>query len=141
MASVVLGRAVLALFADPATAVVIPSLMAAPYALGRDRTSVRFAGDEYPTGFRGEGRQFTFTLTCRYSRKQHAELLALQQLIDVQAAALPDPRLLLRTHFGLAAGLDVAVAVELTGPLQVTPGAAVTDVTFPVEVVQHSFAV
>lgn len=141
MASVVLGRAVLALFADPATAVVIPSLMAAPYTLGRDRTSVRFAGDEYPTGFRGEGRSRTYTLTCRYPRARYDELLALLHLVDVLAPASPDPRMFLRTHFGLAVGLDVAVAVEPTGPLQVTPGAAVTDVTFPVEVVQHSFAV
>lgn len=142
MASVTLGRAELSLFADPAsTRVVIPSLMAAPYTLGRDRTSVRFMGDEFPTGFHGEGRSHTYTLTSRYPRARHDELLALQHLVDVLAPSSPDPRLFLRTHFALAAGLDVAVAIELTGPMQVLPGASVTDVTIPVEVVQHTFEV
>lgn len=142
MASVQLSRAELSLLSDPAgTRVVIPSLVSMPISRGRDRVAVRFLGDAHPTGFHGEGRDHTYALSCRYARAQHAELLALIELLDEIAPAATDPRLLLRTHWSLAAGLDVAVAVELTGSLSVTPDAPAVDVSFTVQVVEHTFAV
>lgn len=141
MASVQLGRAELSLWSDPgASRVVIPSLMSMPISRGRDRTAVRFLGDDFPTGFHSEGRDHTYALSCRYPRAMHAELLALVDLLDEVAPAAVDKRLLLRTHWSLAAGLDVAVAVELTGPLSVTPDAPAVEVSFTVQVVEHTFA-
>lgn len=142
VASVQLGKAELSLLSDPVgTRVVIGSLMSMPISRGRDRTAVRFLGDQFPTGFHGEGRDHTYALSCRYARAKHDDLLALVNLLDVLAPAAVDKRLLLRTHWSLAAGLDVAVAVEMAGPLSLTPDAAAVDVTFTVQVVQHTFAV
>lgn len=142
MASVKLGRAELSLLADrTGTSVVsIPHLVAAPYSIDRDRAFVRFAGDTYPTGFHGEGRALSFALSCLYPRALQSELRALQVLLDEVAPASPDQRLLLRTHFALAVGLNVSVAVELDGPLQITPSASTSDAAFTVRVVEHSFA-
>lgn len=142
MAKVDLGRAELALFSNPAsTLVVIPSLSALTVTDGRDRVALRYLGDTFPTGHHGEGRDHRYALTCRYPRKNHDGLLALQRLLDEVAPAAADKRLLLRTHVGLAVGLDVAVAVEVDGLVTRAWAAAVVDVSFTVQVVQHSLEV
>lgn len=142
MTQVVLGRADLALLSDLAgSRVVIPRLTAMPVTRGRERMFVRFVGDEYPTAFRGEGRQSSYALTCRYARKRHAELLALRTFLHTTVPAAMDPRMLLRTHYALVAGLDEAVAVEVDGPVTETISAAMVDVTFTVQVVQYTPAV
>lgn len=142
MASVQLGRADLGLLSDLAgTRLVIPSLMSMAPSRSRDRTLVRFFGDEFPTGFHGEGRAHVYPLTCRYPRRDHAGVLALRYLLDEIAPAAPDSRLLLRTHAGLAPGLDVAVAVQVEGAVVETWSASHVDVAFTVQVVQWSQAV
>lgn len=145
MAAVQLGNAHIGLFGDTAVQVVIPHLMAMPSTAGRNKAFILFDGDDYPTAFRGQGRSGTFSLSCRYGPDEAADLLALVDLIDVTAPSMPDARLLLRTHIGLAAGLDVAVAVEVEGDLTRTPvpeGAPGTvDVSFTVRIVEHTFAV
>lgn len=143
MASVVLGQADIALFADPGpTRVVIPYLTSMPRTRGRDKVFVRYLGDDYPTATRGKGRSGTFALSCRFGVHEHTDLLALLTLLDETAPSAPDSRLLLRTHIGLAAGLDAAVGVEVEGDITETPlGAGAVDVTFTVRIVQHSFEV
>lgn len=143
MASVALGRADLALFSEPGTTrVVIPTLYAMAQRRGRARAFVQFEGDDYPTAFHGTSRTRAFDLTCRFASDEHAEMLALLDLVDETAPGSPDPRLLLRTHIGLAAGLNPSVAVELTSEVTESPlGAGVFDVVFSVQVVQHSFEV
>lgn len=142
MAVVTLDRADLALFSDPAsTRVVIPRLTGMPQRRGRAGTTVRFEGDTDPTAFRGEGRTRTYDLTCRYAPDEHEQMAVLLELIDEVAPAAVDHRLLLRTHVGLVARLDPAVAVEVFD-VNVTPGGAgLFDVQFTAQVVQHTFAV
>jgi hypothetical protein len=141
MAMIRLGRADLSLLSDPLdTLVQIPSLTALSPSFDRDRAFVRFLGDTFPTGFHGEGRDHRYQLSCRYARKNHAGLRALRLLLDEIAPAAVDQRLLLRTHAALAAGLDAAVAVELTGPVSEQWSAPVVDVSFTVQVVEHSFS-
>ncbi len=137
------GRAILSLFADPSIQVSIPHLMAMPSTASRAKSFVRFAGDAYPTAFHGEGREGTFSLSCRYGPDEAADLLALIVLLDETAPNHPDTRLLLRTHIGLAPGLDVSVAVDVEGAVNRTPlpeGVGVVDVSFVVRIVAHSFA-
>lgn len=111
MTAVSLGKADLALLSDAANQrVVIPHLTAASPQRTYAGTTVRFAGDAYPTAFRGEGRTRSWALTARFSRDEHATLLALLDLIEL-AANSADSRLLLRTHYGQVAGLDDATAV------------------------------
>lgn len=142
MASVVLGKADIALFADPTVRVVIPTLMAMTQRRSRARTLVTFAGDQYPTAFHGTSRSRAFDLTCRFGEHQQQTMLALLQLLDETAPSSGDTRLLLRTHVALTAGLNPAVAVELTSDITETPlGAGAFDVLFSVQVVEHTFAV
>ena len=142
VASTDLGKAELALWSDPVgTRIVIPHLVAMPITRLRDRVAVRFLGDQFPTGFHSEGRDHNYALSSIYGRDEHAELLDLTDLLDEIAPAAVDRRLLLRTHWSLAPGLDVAVAVEVTGPLTVTPDSPAVAVTFTVQVVQHTFVV
>lgn len=144
MSTVDLGRADLALFSDPvATRVVIPALTAIPARRSRAGTLVQFEGDKFPTGFRGTARSWTFDLTCRFTADQHAELLALLTLIDETAPDSPDSRLLLRTHLGLAPGLNSTVAVQVfdVAPTPAADGPGVFDVQFTATVVNHTLAV
>jgi hypothetical protein len=140
MVAVDLGRAEVALFSDPSMRVAIPHLVAMPRRRTTFGTTVLFAGDTYPTPFRGEGRTQTFDLTCRYGRDDHPDMLALLTLLDVTAPGSPDSRLLLRTHIGLVPGLDVAVGVVVFDVAETPAGAGVVDVTFTATVVEHSFA-
>lgn len=143
MASVELGRADLALFSDPGSSrVVIPTLLAMSQRRSRARAFVTFEGDEYPTTFHGTSRSRTFDLTCRYSSTQHDQMLALINLVDEVSPAAGDTRLLLRTHIGLASGLNPSVAVEVTSDITEAPiGAGNIDLTFSVQVVAHTFEV
>lgn len=143
MASVDLGRADLALFSDPgSTRVIIPTLLAMSQRRSRAKAFVTFEGDEYPTAFHGTARSRAFDLTCRFSSEEHATMLALIDLVDEVSPSAGDTRLLLRTHIGLAPGLNPSVAVELTSEVTEAPlGAGNVDVSFSVQVVQFSFAV
>ncbi len=134
------GRADLALLRDPnGTRVVIPSLFAMATPWRQEKVFVRFDGDTFPTAFHGEGQETTFPLGCLYPRARHADLAALLHLLQVLAPASPDPRLLLRTHAGLAPGLNPAVAVEVDGDVTPVWTAPAVTVQFTVRVVEHSF--
>jgi hypothetical protein len=138
--SVVLSNARIGLWSDPSTQLAIPHLTGYPITVAYDGTSVRFAGDKYPTGFRGEGTAKSYAMTARYMQSERADLLALMGLFDL-AHASADSRLLLRTHAGQVAGLDTAEAIQVFGH-QPSPGLGLYwDLTFTAVVVQHSFAV
>lgn len=142
MASVSLGRADLALLADPgSTKIVIPYLIAMSVPWSQDKTFVRFVGDTHSVAFRGEGQDLTFVLSCMFARKNHDELASFLRLLQVVAPAAPDSRLLLRTHVGLAAGLNDAVAVEVDGPVTPTWSAPAVTVALTVRVVEYDPAV
>ena len=120
MALIVLKGSDLSLLADPVpTRVPIPHLIAAPLAIRYDGTTVRFAGDELPTAFLGEGGGVERQLTCLYGGSEQNSLAALLGLLET-AHRHPDPRLLLRTHIGTVAGFDPAMAVVCLG-VDVTP--------------------
>lgn len=120
MAGVILRTADLALLSDPvATRVLIPHLVAVQPQQGWDGTVVRFAGDAYPTPFRGEGRDQSWQLQARYGGTEHEELADLLALLD-RAAQAADSRLALRTHYGQVPGLDDVYAVVIFG-VQVVP--------------------
>ena len=120
MALVVLTGSDLSLLADPIpTRVPIPHLIAAPLSIRYDGTAVRFAGDELPTGFMGEGSGIERQLTCLYGGTEQNELAALLGLLET-ARRHPDPRMILRTHIGQVAGFDPAMAVVCYGA-EVTP--------------------
>ena len=142
MAQVQLGQADIALLSNPgATRVLIPHLVSAPRRRSRVGTTVLFAGDDYPTPFRGTGRAMTLDLTARFGPTEHETMLDLVELLDVVAAEAPDSRLLLRTHYALAAGLDLAVAVVVFDVVDTPLGAGAFDVSFTATVVEHTFAV
>lgn len=138
MARLDLGRADVALLVDPdGTRVVIPYLAALSAPFGQEKAFVRFAGDRYPTAFHGEGRSASFALTCNFPRKDHAALDAFLTLLRDVAPAAPDSRLLLRTHVGLAPGLNEAVAVEVDGEVTPTWSAPMVSVSLTLRVVEH----
>lgn len=121
MALVVLAQSDMALLADPVrTRVGIPHLVAAPLQRRFEGTAVRFAGDQYPTPFYGEGRGLQRQLTGLYGGSEHEQLAALVRLLEL-AASHVDPRLLFRTHIGQVADLDPIMAVSVFG-YEVTPG-------------------
>jgi hypothetical protein len=112
-ALVVLGKADLALRSDLAGSwVQIPHLTAVTPERRYDGTTVRFAGDTFPTAFSGEGQARTWQMQARYAAAEQGQLLALLDLID-RAAASADRALLLRTHYGQVAGLNETQAVVI----------------------------
>lgn len=136
MATTVLGRADLAMLADPTRFVIIPHLTAMDLTLGFSGSSVRFAGDTWPTAFAGEGRTATFSLTARFGKHNQGQAASLVALVEA-AASSHDPRLFLRSHWALVPGLDAACAVLIS---EVRPKPAVglyLDVTLTAERVQH----
>lgn len=138
MARLDLGRADIALLANPSgTRVVIPSLAALSAPFSQEKAFVRFAGDRYPTAFYGEGRSASFALTCNFPRKLHTELDAFLTLLRDTAPAAADSRLLLRTHVGLAPGLNDAVAVEVDGDVVPSWTAPMVSVSLTVRVVEN----
>lgn len=140
MASIVLSRADLALFSSPGTTrVVIPTLTSMSQRRSRAKAFVTFEGDEFPTVFHGTTRSREFDWTCFYSYEEHAEMLSLINLVDEIAPAASDTRLLLRSHIGLAAGLNPSVAVELMSEVVEEPlGAGNFNIRFSVRVVNHN---
>jgi hypothetical protein len=107
MANVDLGTADLALLSDPVgTLVTIPYLTAFAPQMSPAVALVRFEGDQYPTAFRGEGLSRTLSLSATFSRRQHEDALALEQLLLYAHTQAADGRLQLRTHTGLVDGLD-----------------------------------
>lgn len=138
MASTVLDTASLQLMTNPAREVEIPHLMTAEPTLSWQGTSVRFAGDTYPTPFGGEGRSESWPLTARYGRHQQHLVVALIALVrDARASA--DQRLWLRTHYGLIADLDAACAVTVQ-ELRVKPQVGLyVDVVFTCDRVQEDW--
>jgi hypothetical protein len=139
--AVVLGKADLALFSDPAGhRVSIPHLTAVTPTQSYAGTTVLFAGDTYPTPFRGPGRSKTWPLTARYARTEQDQLLALLDLIEL-AAASADSRLLLRTHYGQVAGLDDATAVVIFDVQPQPQIGLYVDVQFTAQAVQFTLEV
>lgn len=141
MTAVVLAKADLALISDLANQrVTIPHLTAAVPQRGYAGTVVRFAGDTFGTPFRGEGRTKSWALTARFARTEQATLLALIKLLDL-AAGSADSRLLLRTHYGQAAGLDEATAVVVFDVQPQPQIGLFVDVTFTATAVDWTPAV
>lgn len=140
MSAVLLQTADLSLFSDPSRRVAIPKLTGSRRVRRYDGVAVRFAGDELPTPFRGEGRGRTYDLTCRFTRKKQAQAQALLDLID-DAAGLPDSRLFLRTHYGQVAGLDDAAAVIVLQDDLAPQVGLYIDVTLVCEAVAFTLAV
>lgn len=138
--TVVLERARIGLFSDPSTQIEIPHLTGFQATRGYDGTVVRFVGDDYPTGFRGEGKTRAYAMTARYLSAERAQMKSLLDMFDL-AHGSPDSRLLLRTHIGQIAGLDTAEAIQV---FQVQPAAQsgrFWDLNFTAQVVNHTFAV
>lgn len=141
MAVVDLGRAFIGLLSGQAgSQVQIPRLQSQSISSSQDRAFVRFAGDKFPTAFQGEGREMTFALTCLYPRDEHAELAELLLLLEHIAPDSPDPRLILRTHAGLASGLNHSLAVVIDGPIAQSWAYEAVTVTFTARVVQYELA-
>lgn len=92
----------------------IPALIAATPAVDFASTLVTFEGDRYPTALFGTSESDTWQIVGRYGPPDAVELQAALDLFR-HAAQQPDPRLLLRTHYGLADGLDEAVPVVVQG--------------------------
>ena len=138
MAQIRLRRALLSLLSDPGgTQVEIPSLAAMSSSFSHERTFVRFAGDTYPTAFRGDGLDQAYALTCQYARKRHEQLADLLELLRDVAPAAPDSRLLLRTHGGDVPGLNTAAVGEVDGEVVPSWAPAVVSVQFTFRVVQY----
>jgi hypothetical protein len=96
VARVVLSRADLSLWSDPAsTWLVIPHLTASAPQTTYDAATVQFDGDVLPTGFIGPTRSQTADLTALFTSGEHDQASALLDLFRV-AMASPDPRLMLR---------------------------------------------
>lgn len=115
MPTLTLAKADLALFSDLAgSRVQIPHLTASAPTRAYAGTAVKFAGDAYPTPFRGEGRAKSWQLTARYLASEQASATELLDLIEL-AADSPDSRLFLRTHYGQVAGMNDALAVVVFG--------------------------
>lgn len=141
MTSVVLGNAELALISDLANQrVTIPHLTAITPGPTYAGTTVLFAGDVYDTPFRGLSKSKQWPLTARYRKDEHAQMVALLDLIDL-AASSPDSRLLLRTHYGLVAGIDEALAVVIFAVQPVPQMGQYFDVSFTAKAVNWSPAV
>jgi hypothetical protein len=117
MTTVALVKADLALFSDLTQRVQIPRLTASSTVRKYAGTTAQFAGDTFPTPFRGTTRAKTWQFTARYMAADQSLMLALINLVEVAANA-PDSRLLLRTNYGQASGLDEATAVVV---LEVDP--------------------
>lgn len=140
MVALDLGRADVALLADPdGTRVVIPNLVSLSTPWRDDKTFVRFAGDLHDTAWRGEGRTEWFPLSAQFARAKHDRCEALLDLLKHIAPAAPDSRLLLRTHAGLAPGLNAAAAVEVDGDVTPVWQPSMIVVSFTLRVVEHSF--
>jgi hypothetical protein len=138
--AVVLAKADLALFADLTQRVQIPRLTASAPARKYAGATVQFAGDQYPTPFRGTTRAKSWAFTARYMAADQALMLSLISLIETAADA-PDSRLLLRTHYGQAVGLDEATAVIV---LEVDPAPQMglyADLSFTCEACQFTLEV
>lgn len=141
MASVLLAKPDLSLFADPETRVVLPHLIAAPRTRTTEKALVRFEGYQVPHAFRGEGRSRTYDLTCRYGSDEHEQLGDLLELLTTADDA-PDGRLALRTNFWTAPGLDLYEIIAITGDVQERQaGSAAWDIVFPVETVYGTLEV
>jgi hypothetical protein len=140
MSAVSLGKADLALFSDLTQRVTVPHLLASPQSRGYAGTTVQFAGDTLPTPFRGTTRRKSWAMTARYLRTEQAGLLALIQLVETAADA-PDSRLLLRTHYGQAAGLDESVAVVIFNLEPAAQMGLYADLSFTAEAVQYTLEV
>lgn len=140
MASVTLAKPDLALFADPAaTRVVVPHLITATRTRRRELALVRFEGDAAPTPFRGAGASKTYEVTCRFGQDEHADMLALLDLLDLAMVA-PDGRLQLRTAWYAAGGdqYEVVVAGDVSeAPLK----GRGWDIRFVATTVAHTLAV
>lgn len=114
MASVILGSTWLGLLSDLAGhSVPIPHVQSAPIVDVAEETAVRFEGAVYPTAFLGEGQSRTLTLSARWVRADQAGWLACRELLRYARFTAPDPRLLLRTNAGQAAGVDEALVVRV----------------------------
>lgn len=135
--SVTLDRAWIGLWTAPETQLLIPRLTAMPISVAYAGTTVQFAGDDFPTAFRGESQTKSYQMTARYMKTDQDQMLDLLNLF-AQAANAADSRLLLRTNAGQVAGLNDSVAVVVFG-VQPTPGMGLYwDVNFTANVVQSS---
>lgn len=140
MAVVHLAKPDLALFADPgSTLVQIPHLMVATRTRTRAKAGVLFEGDSAPTWFRGASgkAQRSYALQCRYSAREHDEMWALLDLLEMAEIAA-DGRLQLRlNHFDVPdlQSFEVVHASDVTEP---HVSGRVWDVTFTVTTAQYS---
>ena len=144
MASVLLVKPDIALFADPGPSrVVVPHLVAAPRTRRREKVPVRFEGFDAPVSFRGEARTRSYTLTCRYVHDEHAQMKALIDLLE-SAEDAPDDRLQLRTSFfatSTFAGLDLYEVVVAGDVTETHLGGRAWDVSFVVNTVDYTLEV
>lgn len=140
MTAVVLPHADLALFTDLTQRVQFPHLTAAANQRGYAGSTVQFSGDTYPTAFSGVTRTKSWQMQARYKVNEQDQLLALLTLLDAAHDA-PDRRLLLRTHYGQAVGLDDATAVVVFAVEQTPQMGLYVDVSFTCEAVQFSLEV
>lgn len=134
MATVVLNKPDIALFADPgSTIIVIPHLIAAPRSRSFEQASVRFEGDDDVTTFRGEGRHRSHELVARFAADQHTDMLALVDLFETAHQAA-DGRLQLRTNFfNETPGLQPYEVVTVAKFAEQRAGGRVWDVRFTAE--------
>lgn len=138
-AAVVLGRCDLALLSDLSQRVTIPHLTAAPQSRKYPGVTVQFAGDTFPTAFRGASRAKSWAMTAMYMQREQDRLQALLTLVEV-AADLPDSRLLLRTNYGQSIGLDDSAAVVI---FEIDPAPQMglyANVSFTCEAVEFTLA-